>query len=199
MVFEIFCVSLSYFLLTLQSPNFMVYQKSTSWMPQLDRWLLLQLPLLSPCRMAEWFHFIYYKFQKSIKNSTELCTQLKDITIFSSGLFWGIQLVPQYTLHNVLSQSGKLTSTCISDIVALVSFVIDQNFFQFKDTFYHSKRWLSHGLCPLLAEICMSNIEVLLNQSALLSTILFYRRYVDDIICIFNGTLNQLQHFTWFY
>lgn len=63
-------------------------------------------------------------------------------------------------VENIFFQSGKLTHSCINDTLVIDdSLFIDQNFFQFKDTFYTQTDGLAIWA---LAKIFRSSIELLL-------------------------------------
>lgn len=47
-------------------------------------------------------------------------------------------------------------------------------------------------LSAFLAEIFMANIERSLKSYHAFHKVLIFKRFVDDIFCIFNGNLNEL-------
>jgi len=100
-------------------------------------------------------------------------------------------------VRNLLSPDTNLDPFQVEDLLALVSLVLDQNFFQFNNSFYSQVKGLDMGSClfPLLAEIFMANLEQSLKLYHSFYKILFFRRYVDDIFCIFDGNLDDLGDF----
>jgi predicted GIY-YIG superfamily endonuclease len=73
-------------------------------------------------------------------------------------------------------------------IIDLLKICTSSAYFQYKETFYKQKEGLSMGspLSPVLADIFMCDLEnKAINTSQ--NKPRFYKRYVDDIFCIFNN------------
>lgn len=89
-----------------------------------------------------------------------------------------------------------------SDLLELLKFSIKNLFFKFNQKIYVQEEGLSMGspLSPFLAELFMNDLETnQIKQSHLFKNhVIFWRRYVDDIFCIFNGSDKQLNNFLVF-
>jgi len=120
------------------------------------------------------------------------------------GLLRRFKSFSEYPLLDCVSLVQRLLSNCVSldpfqveDMVALVFLVLEQNFFQFNDTCYSQTAGLAMGSClsPLLTEVFMSSVEQSMESYPAFQKNLFFKRYVDDIFCIFDGTMNELRNF----
>ncbi|KAK5647843.1 hypothetical protein RI129_002735 [Pyrocoelia pectoralis] len=92
-----------------------------------------------------------------------------------------------------------LSDNQVTCIISLLKLCLKQNFFKFKDKFYAQIDGLAMGsnLSPLLAEVFMNNLEL-----HSISTLKFYKdyvifwgRYVDDIICLHTANDNEVIDF----
>lgn len=76
---------------------------------------------------------------------------------------------------------------------------MDHNYFKFNNQFYKQVEGLAMGspLSPLLAEIFMAKFEekLFMSNNPFLNKIVYWYRYVDDVLCLFNGTTRQLHNF----
>lgn len=142
----------------------------------------------------------------SIKNSKHLSSLIKDIHIPDSAILVSFDVTnlfpsvpPEDCLQLVsdLLLSHNFTPDITEFIVSLVDFVLKQNFFQFNNCFYRQNTGLAMGsnLSPLLAEIFMDNLEKNIKNCEFYSDVLFYYRYVDDIILCYNNTIENLNLF----
>jgi len=131
----------------------------------------------SPChRLSSWLNdtileITNFRSHYSIKNSTELCLQLKNLSIPTSAIMVSFDvsnLFPSIPPLDCISLVRRLLSDCVDldssqvgDLVTLVSLVLEQNFFQFNGNYYSQTAGLAMGSClsPLLAEVFMSSIE----------------------------------------
>lgn len=80
----------------------------------------------------------------------------------------------------------------------LVHLALNQNYFIFNNSVYSQPAGLPMGspISPLFSDIYMDDLESqFLNNSKFQKNILFYYRYVDDIICLWSGTHRQLSTF----
>ena len=86
-----------------------------------------------------------------------------------------------------------------SELCDLIKLCTNQNSFVFNGKHYKQLDGLAMGspLSPVLAEIYMDNFEKLLfcNKNPLLKNIVKWYRYVDDVFCVWQGTLRQLSQF----
>jgi len=74
-------------------------------------------------------------------------------------------------------------------IIRLLKIIIEQNYFQYNDQFFKPKNGIAMGLpiSGMIAEIYLQHIEELHIKHWIESKeIIYYKRYVDDIIIIFN-------------
>ncbi|XP_045470675.1 uncharacterized protein LOC123677962 [Harmonia axyridis] len=143
----------------------------------------------------------------SVTNSLDLTNKISNVNIppncilvsFDvSNLFPSIDPEDCLMLVRQLLFSNSDLPTChILNLCSLVDLVLRQNFFQFNNLFYVQKSGLAMGsnLSPLLAEVFMSNLESTISQHPSFSKILFWHRYVDDILALFKGTLDDLNNF----
>ncbi|RZC38639.1 uncharacterized protein BDFB_012691, partial [Asbolus verrucosus] len=87
------------------------------------------------------------------------------------------------------------------NLYSLAEPLLDQNFFQFNNNYYVQKTGFAMGsnLSPLMAEIFMNSLERKIQSSAMFSKhILFWIRYVGDILTLFKGTKDDLNQFLSF-
>lgn len=143
----------------------------------------------------------------AVNNTFEFVEQTKNLTIPNNatlvsfdvkGLFTSI---PTTELKDIIHKdlNNSQTTINIQEIIALNNLCIDQSYFRFNDKFFIQKEGLPMGspLSPLLAELFMKNFENhLFNiKNPLIKNIHFWRRYVDDVFCVWTGTERQLQQF----
>lgn len=81
-------------------------------------------------------------------------------------------------------------------IAEMIRFVMDNNYFSFQDNTYQQQGGLAMGTAsaPVLANIYAARYERrlgVMNHSG----VLLYNRYIDDILCIFQGTREELVAF----
>ena len=144
-----------------------------------------------------------FRSQFSIKNSSILCQDLKDLTIAPTSILFSFDVInlfnsiPPSACLDILKNS--LTFSDIPDLIAdnlltLTQLTLHQDFFLFNNTFYKQTLGLAMGspLSPFLAELFMHSLENTVSKSPLFKHILVWKRYVDDIFGIFNGTKEQL-------
>jgi len=73
----------------------------------------------------------------------------------------------------------------------LIQTILNQNYFSFQNKIYRQEKGVSMGspISNTIAEIFLQNVEQLyLKQLLDANTIIFYTRYVDDILIIHNTT-----------
>lgn len=113
-------------------------------------------------------------------------------------------MFPSIPIHNCIqlisdSMDKNHVQICVKDeILKLLKLCLSQNYFQYDNKFYIQKSGLAMGspLSPLLSNIFMDNFEnKVLNSSYGIQHILFWYRYVDDIIVGFSGTNRQIDVF----
>ncbi|KAK5645737.1 hypothetical protein RI129_004201 [Pyrocoelia pectoralis] len=104
-----------------------------------------------------------------------------------------IQLVANHLTHSDLSDPQ------VSCILSLLNITIQQNFFKFQGDHYSQDIGLAMGsnLSPLLAEIFMNNLEMefISKHQFYKDHVIFWARYVDDIICLHSALDSDIHNF----
>ncbi|CAK1596620.1 unnamed protein product [Parnassius mnemosyne] len=140
----------------------------------------------------------------SLKNGLDLISKIKDIHIPPKSILLSLDVdslftnVPSPDCLRILAdlfEKRRLHPGETNDLLNLTSLCMKQNYFRFNNRFYLQKEGLAMGspLSPLMADIFMDNFEkqhIVVNQN-----ILYYYRYVDDIIICWTGTRRQLDVF----
>ena len=80
----------------------------------------------------------------------------------------------------------------------LLEIVLKQNYFQFADGIYHQCRGTAMGstMAPSYANIFMAELEENLLMSY--QKPILWKRYIDDILCIWPGPMPELKDFIEF-
>ena len=97
-------------------------------------------------------------------------------------------------INNLLHKQNKLP-TVRDELITLLSLCLNQNYFKFNNTYYTQNTGLPMGspLSPLIADIFMDNLETYFLKTPISKKhIIFWFRYVDDVLVGFNGTDRQL-------
>lgn len=142
----------------------------------------------------------------SIKNSLQLVDKIKDIKIPHNSIlasFDVTNLFPSIPTQETISIVEKLMTRKNIDyltkdsILTILKTCLSQNYFQFDYKIYSSDNGLIMGdpLSPILAEIFMDYFETKIMKHPLSKNLLFWYRYVDDIIVCWKGTSRQLDNF----
>lgn len=151
----------------------------------------------------------------SIRNSIELIEELKSINLNKDNtyLLLSFDVVNLYTnvpveqtlsilkdhLHHLLSQENhfQLEEEDVENILSLINLATKQNFFAFWDKIYIMTNGLPMGssLSGAIAEAYLDFIEKRIMSLPLSEFIVFWRRYVDDIFCIWSGSERDLDSF----
>lgn len=100
-------------------------------------------------------------------------------------------------IKNTLEKS-RITPQEQEEYITLFKECLEQNYFTFNNQYYIQNTGLPMGspLSPLLADIYMNEMEVnLLKSPHAKKHILFWFRYVDDILVGFQGTDRQMENF----
>ena len=150
---------------------------------------------------------------KAIHNNTDLVNKIKDIKINAAHKLASLDIVNLYTMvpihetiniiENNLIKHKKIDKNQINEIINLLNVLLKQNYFRYKDKYFYQKDGLAMGspISCLLAEIYMNHFEntyVFNKNNAHQNNIIFYTRYVDDILLIYNGTNRQLENLKTF-
>ncbi|XP_045477870.1 uncharacterized protein LOC123683016 [Harmonia axyridis] len=91
----------------------------------------------------------------------------------------------------------QLEEEDVENIISLIKLITKQNFFAFWDKLYIMANGLPMGssLSGVLADIYMDFIEKQIMIIPLSEFIVFWRRYVDDVFCIWSGNEKDLDSF----
>jgi len=143
----------------------------------------------------------------SLKNSIDLVNKISTTKIQNNHRLASFDIVNLYTnipveetliiLENNLIENSALPKETIDQLIILTRAVLKQNYFKFDDKFYIQNEGLAMGspLSCILAELFLNHIEnkyVWSDKNKYLKKIIFYFRYVDDIIVLFNSNSRQL-------
>lgn len=151
-----------------------------------------------------------FKSKHGIINTLELVNKIKDVHIPPNAkivsfdvksLFTSIPVKECLEEVEVLLYKSKVDPVTIIELMGAIDVCVKQNYFQFQNKMYAQIEGLAMGspLSPLLAEIFMAAFEDHLfkskNQFQFCKKIIYWYRYVDDVICLFDGSERQLQLF----
>jgi hypothetical protein len=151
-----------------------------------------------------------FKFHNnnSLKNSYDLVNKISDTQLRDSYLLASFDVVNLYTnipvdetlkiLKENLSSNSSLSQAAIVELINLTRTVLKQNYFKFEDEVFSQNDGLAMGspLSSILAEIFLNHVEnkyLWSENNRLKNKIVFYHRYVDDTIVLFDGTKRQLK------
>ena len=92
------------------------------------------------------------------------------------------------------------SSMCINFIITLLQYVLQFNSFIFNEKFYLQEWGTSIGtkVAPTYANIFMNKLETEMLKKFKGTLPAFWKRYIDDIICLFVGNENDLLKFLTF-
>ncbi|XP_044761991.1 uncharacterized protein LOC123319194 [Coccinella septempunctata] len=162
-------------------------------------------------------HQLGYKSPMSVKNSIELVNIIESTKLDSNNeyILVSFDIVNLYTnipVAESLSLLREFLNGCqtlrdfnidnedIQTIMNLMELISKQNFFSFNGSVYTMTDGVPMGspISGLLAEIFVAYLESLIIKHHLSHKIILWRRYVDDIFCIWSGTLDELNSFLTF-
>lgn len=140
----------------------------------------------------------------SLKNSLQLIDKIKDVTLPRGARLLSLDVeslftnVPYQECLQILEghfERQRMHPGEVDELISLTKTCMDQNYFRFENQYYKQKEGLAMGspLSPLMADIFMDHFENthIIDQP----NILYYYRYVDDIIICWTGTLRQIDLF----
>lgn len=147
----------------------------------------------------------------SISNSKELTDKIYDCStppdsILCSfdvvGLFTNVPLAPTLErIHDILLEASVPTPAA-EEFVLLLKTCLFPNICKFKGGIYQFEDGLPMGspLAPLISEIFMNLLEDKVFNSAcvLKQYIGYWHRYVDDVLCLWTGSVPRLHEFLAF-
>jgi hypothetical protein len=139
-----------------------------------------------------------------IKNTTDLVNKIKDTIIPHNSTLASFDITNLYTnipvpqtlsiLKNQL-QHNNLQEEYIMEIMKALNIITSQNYFNTQEQFFHQPEGLPMGspISSILAEIFLQHIERthILNNNKYAHKIIYWYRYVDDIIVLYNGNKRQ--------
>ena len=150
-----------------------------------------------------------YHSRFSIKNSVELIEKISLLDISPnailvsfdvSGLFPNTPLPPTLKrITNILSQA-QIHNEIIKEFMDLLTLCLLPNFCKFHK-FYVASDGVPMGspFAPIVSEVFMDLFEQRIfdasNNNNFTQYITYWHRYVDDILCLWTGSLSQLQEF----
>lgn len=140
----------------------------------------------------------------SLINSVDLIKKIQSVSLPRNAKLLSLDVeslftnVPYQETLNILKnhlEKRRLHPGEIDELILLTTLCMEQNYFQFNNQYYRQKEGLAMGspLSPLMADIFMDNFEnkYLIHDR----NILYYYRYVDDILICWTGTNRQLDLF----
>lgn len=140
----------------------------------------------------------------SIQNTADLIAKIRDVILPPNSIFLSLDVDSLFTnvpyqetlkiLSNILERR-RIHPGEANEIVHLTNICMQQNYFKFNGGYYKQKEGLAMGspLSPLMAEIFMDNFENRYFTGN--NNILYYYRYVDDILICWTGTRQELESF----
>lgn len=140
----------------------------------------------------------------TVKNSLDLIDKIKDISVplnaklvsFDvTSLFTNIPVQKCKDVVNRLIFNSQLSFEKKDELSQLMDLCIDQNYFKFNgDCYTQPGVAMGSPLSPLLADIYMDYLEGII-QTKFNNNVVYWYRYVDDVIVLFRGTDRQLSKF----
>uniref|UniRef100_A0A1B6C8J6 Reverse transcriptase domain-containing protein n=1 Tax=Clastoptera arizonana TaxID=38151 RepID=A0A1B6C8J6_9HEMI len=143
----------------------------------------------------------------SLSNSYDLINEIKDSDVKMHHILASFDITSLYTnipvdetldiLHDKLNQSSSLLPEAIDELINLLKEILKQNYFMFQGEFYSQSDGLAMGspLSGILSDVYLNFIEnkfILSENNKYRSKIIFYHRYVDDTLILFDGNTCQL-------
>jgi hypothetical protein len=142
----------------------------------------------------------------TIKNTLELIEKIKNTSVPNNAKLISFDVVSLFTSVPIdelkLAFDDHLDSLVLNpvqknELKHLIFTCLDQNYFKFQQQIYRQKQGLAMGspLSPLMADFFMNHLEKTITKLPLFKNLLFYFRYVDDILGLWVGTERQLDQF----
>lgn len=146
-------------------------------------------------------HYVFQQ-QFSITNTYELVNRVKDIKIPVGYKWMSLDITNLYTnvpvnetlliVKKNLLKYSTLTIGEIDDFLRLLELVLSYNYFAFNGEYYKQNEGLAMGCClsGTLANIFINHLELSFYERYpdIAGQILYYYRYVDDTILLYNDT-----------
>lgn len=147
-----------------------------------------------------------FKPQRGINNRTQLIDSLREYKVETNDRLVSFDvenLFPSVPKQETIEIIQRYLDKEVSDINErsalrqILEHTTQQDFFKYNGKMYKQEEGLSMGssLSPLLAEFFMDNIEnrIFDTNNRFTRSIGMWKRYVDDIFCIWKGTEEELQ------
>lgn len=142
----------------------------------------------------------------TIRNSQELINNIKDVPVPENAslisfdvknLFSNIPIKECMNIIDEILCTSHLDAQEIIDLKAIFKVCLDQNYFIYNGNTYKQKDGLAMGspLSPLCADIFMNDLESRMLETAYKENIVYWYRYVDDVICLWKGEHTSLHNF----
>ncbi|XP_044757815.1 uncharacterized protein LOC123315969 [Coccinella septempunctata] len=152
---------------------------------------------------------INFKSEFSVDNSLDLIRRIKDLQIPENTMLASFDVSNLFTSVPVPQTlkifKNRLIDSPLSDDLTecayqLTELCLQQNFFNFEGEIFSQQKGLSMGNClsPLFAELFMSYFEkmlIFIVNNPFKDKILFWFRYVDDILIAWIGSEEELREF----
>jgi hypothetical protein len=146
-----------------------------------------------------------YTQDYSVKNSLDLISKIKDVNIPTNTMFISFDVSNMYTniptkeTMEILKENlrkNNVPKNELDDISKLLKTTLNQNYFEFNSKYYKQNDGLAMGspISGTLANLYMNHLEttkIMNAENPFFDKIIYWHRYVDDIICLFEGEENQ--------
>jgi uncharacterized protein (UPF0297 family) len=134
-------------------------------------------------------------FTYTIKNSAEIAQELNKIRITNQQKIVTMDLYVNLPIHNIINitkfwlNKNNNQNIIVKQTIELIKVILNQNYFQYDDKYYKPIQDIAMGspLSGTLTEIYLQYFEeMMIKHWVETGEITCYRRYVDDIIIIFD-------------
>lgn len=152
-------------------------------------------------------HYVFTN-NRSIRNTSELIQKIKHIIIPSTATLTSFDITSMYTnipitetiniIKQQLQQQTDTPNSHIKETTNILKLITEQNYFTFDNQFYSQEDGLPMGspVSGLLANIFLNHIENKIFDTIVKPKqykIIYWHRYVDDIICLLDETPSRIQ------
>ncbi|CAJ0930540.1 unnamed protein product, partial [Ranitomeya imitator] len=121
------------------------------------------------------------------------------VTLDVNNLYTSIQHTKGMSATRQVLINSHMEPNVISFLLELLEIVLTENFFIFEDTFYVQTQGSAMGsnVAPPYANCFMSVFEsdYIYSNALFKSHCILWRRYIDDVFCLWKGTGESLQEF----
>jgi len=144
-------------------------------------------------------HLLRLRNNYNTKNSYEIAEELNKIKINKNSRIITLDIKDLYVnlpingiMHatKYLLNKNNNSEEVIKQLLNIIKTVIQQNYFQYKDIFYQTVKGIAMGspLSGTIAGIYLQYVEeTYIKQWWDTNGIMYYKRYVDDILIIYNN------------